>query len=495
MKQAMDAIPVVPATLPLSELSADSSVAETTSEKMTVQEVREAINEVAQARIKGTFDSIGEELALKEIQLKSGLSLATLRKQLAEASTVVPPVVTIEPGEITEDERELAKTLAHKPDLFKVFHDLYTELGLPCKQYITDAILMMLVARLLDHSTGHVFVGPSSSGKSELPKRGMELLDPTEIVGATSVSTKALYYLGDVGHKVLALGEIKNNTKGQDDDEVQMAARQLISDNRLVRQIVEPQEDGPPKMREIVTTGPATFTFSTTSLPDTFCDELVNRCYWIPADDSPETTAAVLKATSRKFTREGKSEQLDCEKSKATWRAFFKCQDRMPVLIPFAEQIEPSAVHTTARRLHNQILDYVQISALLHAGTRETEFVDGILYIVATKADYEKAYSVAERTVPRPAGTENIAEREDLLKLRAKFTEGLDEFGAADAERVLGVSRRSANRKLEALFKSGKLNKTGGKAGQRALYSILQKTTEQQLADDSLGLVHPSMLD
>lgn len=483
-------------TLPFSAISAAGGEAIIRLEKMSPEAARKAVAEMVAAKRSGKLDAIGVEAAIQDLHEKSGLKVSSLRAQFETElkSTEGKSEPVIEPVVITEYERELATTLGMKKDLFAEFHALYARMGLPCKQYVTDSILMMLVSRLLDHSTGHVFVGPSSSGKSELPKRGLEMLEPSEIVGATSVSTKALYYYGNIANKILALGEIKNNEKGQDDNETQMAARQLISDDKLVRDIVEPQEDGPPKITKIVTEGPATFTFSTTNEPESFCDELVNRCYWIPADDSPETTLGVLCAISRKFTEEGQAEQNNNEEAKDIWRAYFKCQVRQAVLVPFAPKIMPDAKFTTARRMYKLVLDYVQLSTMLHEATREHKIVDGTDYAIATKFDYEKAYELAQRNLPRPKGTENISEREDMLKLTAKYTESFDEFTVGDAESVLGVSKRTAGRKLEQLHRAGKLGKRGGKVGQRAEYWILQKTTEQQQAEDILGLVHPSKL-
>lgn len=483
-------------TLPPEAIAARGIDIDIQPEKMSPEDARKAVAEMVAARKNGKLDAIGVDAALQDLHGKTGIRASTLRAQFENElkSSDGGNEPTIEPVVITERERELAATLGAKKDLFAEFHALYIRMGLPCKQYITDSILMMLVSRLLDHSTGHVFTGPSSSGKSELPKRGLELLEPSEIVGATSVSAKALYYYGNIANKILALGEIKNNDKGQDDNETQMAARQLISEGRLARDIVEPQEEGPPKITQIVTEGPATFTFSTTHEPEKFCDELVNRCYWIPADDSPETTLSVLRATSRKYTEEGRAERTDNEDVKDIWRAYFKCQSKQAVLIPFAEAVMPDAKYTTARRLQKLVLDYVQLSALIHTATREHKIVDGVDYVIATKFDYEKAHELALRNLPRPQGTESIGEREDMLKLTARYRPGFDEFTVAEVEGVLGVSRRTAARKLEQLHRAGKLGKSGGKAGQRANYWILQKTTEQQQAEDTLGLVHPSKL-
>jgi hypothetical protein len=106
----------------------------------------------------------------------------------------------------------------------------------------------------------------------------------------------------------------------------------------------------------------------------------------------------------------------------------------------------------------------------------------------------EKAYELAQRNLPRPKGTEKISEREDMLKLSAKYTPMFDEFTVGDGESVFGISNRTSARKLEQLHRARKLGKSGGKAGQRANYWILQKTTEQLQAEDILGLVHPSKL-
>lgn len=463
--------------------------------KTDIDQVRLAVEEMAKVRRAGQLDDIGVEAALKALSKTHGLTLATLKNQLKTISKEhdskdepAKPVI-----EITEEERELAKTLSSKTDLFREFASLFEAMGKPCQQYIPDSILMMLNARLLDHSTGHVFVGPSSSGKSALPDFGRTLLDPSEIISATSASMNALYYLGDIEHRVVSFGEIKNNTKGQDDDAVQMAARQLISENQITRMSVETQADGPPKGITLVTKGPCVFTFSTTLGPETFCPELENRCYWIYADDSPETTARVLRAISRSYTEEGKTDQKNTEQADI-WRAFFKCQTSAAVLIPFAQKIEPNANFTAARRLSKLILDYVHLSAILHSGARQHKTINGVDHVIATKFDYEKAYELALRNMPRPQGSEDLSVREDMRKLQTHFKAGFDTFTVTDATRALGVSARQAARKLKALHESGRVGKQGGLNGQRGEYTLLQETSEQAKLNDVLGLIHPSIL-
>lgn len=453
---------------------------------MTPSEVREAVAKLAQQDL----DPVGRAKALADLKSESKLPKKHLEKQLAEeekrlkkekAPDQAPAII-----EISETDIELSETLLSCDDLYAEFNTSMKVWGYPVAQYFTDMILNLCVSRSLDHGTGWVFTGPSSSGKSDIPRTGLNLLPPEHKKVVTSASSKALYYIGDIKNKVLGFGEIKNRGD-EKDSEVQESCRQLISENQIVRVTVEPQEDGTVKSIEHVTVGPAAFTFSTTAEPSDFCDELVNRCFWIPADTSLDTNRSALSAIASKHTEEGVSAEIEAlrEAHSAKWRAFFKCLPTPRVVVPFAQSIIPSASSPSSKRLFKQVLDLVIISAQIHQKRRTAR--DGKIY--AGRDDYERAYVLAEKCCPLFEGSEKITTRQAYEELAKKYVPGFGEFNLKEAMAALSLPRSTTQDRLRDMKRLGWLEEVD-KSPKNKTYRLVQNPQKT-----SLGLVPPDQVE
>jgi energy-coupling factor transporter ATP-binding protein EcfA2 len=196
-------------------------------------------------------------------------------------------------------------------------------------------------ARLLPKSMGFVISGPSGSGKSGLVEMGALFLPPECVIRLTSVSDKALYYLGGIAHKYWLGGELRVLKIGEDDP-AQQVLRQLISENRISRMIVEKDDDG--KMCTVVhyTEGPAVFVMTTTSEFTAFHDEFVNRLSWIQTSDEAELTGDVLNAQAAAVAKVQDAHWKDrCELELKAWQEFHRRLKPYNVIIPFANEIVP----------------------------------------------------------------------------------------------------------------------------------------------------------
>ena len=219
------------------------------------------------------------------------------------------------------------------------------------------------------------------------------------VLTITSVSEQAFYYLGDLSGIYVKLGEVKPIKPG-DDDYRQEAERQLISENKITRIVVE-KESGKNARADKVTKGPCVLISSTTTEPASWNTEYVNRRSWIRSNDDEKTTAEVVKLQADRYKVPWKNSEDSNQLIWQKWQTFHRNLKFRFVYIPFADLIIPTSRHVTVRRLNNLLLMYVEISALFHQDSRETFSREGKDFLRATIADYRVAYDLLTENAPR----------------------------------------------------------------------------------------------
>ncbi len=248
---------------------------------------------------------------------------------------------------------------------------------------------------------GFVFSGPSASGKSEAVIKASNFLPPEVIITSTTFSEKSLYYLGSISGKYVVGGEIRIDEHGEDDP-VQQAFRQLISENRITRTVVEADESG--ELRSVVkeTAGPVSFTLTTTREQQEFNDEFANRLSWHSTSDDPNLTTAVLNAQAESAARppaskSKSSNDLEIE----AWQTYHRALKPINVVVPFAKQIVPNSREVTMRRLYPMVLNYIKALALMHQASRPMVENGSNPYLTADHEDYVNAYKLITENAPR----------------------------------------------------------------------------------------------
>jgi hypothetical protein len=382
-----------------------------------------------------------------------------------------------------------ANQVASSPNIFMEFHEALKR----CCNYVASADLAATVAithgsRLLPQSTGYIFHGASASGKSALIEKGAQFLPPESVARYTSYSNQALNYIGSLEHKYILGGELKTFRPG-DDDAFQQSFRQLISENRIGRVVVEQGPDGKFETREKVTRGPATFVMTTTRSQTSFNDEFVNRQSWCATSEDADTTSKVLTvqaATAESLPDE--SEELKFELEVQGWQKFHRDLKPDKVVIPFARNIQPTSRDVTARRLFPLLLNYVKVSCLLHQRTRETTNTGPRRFLVANRFDYEIAYRLIVANAPRSLDLVNEKGREVFGKIKEEFGVGdkAVEFSRAKVQTLLKLDKSAAKRFLADLKDAGCLAVVG-KDNLAFVYKVVSELPPKQ----DLGLIKP----
>ena len=384
-----------------------------------------------------------------------------------------------------------AKEIAEAPDIIESFKNVLHE----HKGYIADyttigTIIVSHHARLLSSSNGFLWDGASASGKSKLVNLAAEFLPPEDIIFATSCSNHAFDYIGDVSGKYIIGGELKLLKPGEDDP-WQQGFRQLISENMIIRLVVEKDENGNPVLVSRKSNGPAVFTMTTTAEATSFNDEFINRLSIAHTNDSELMTEKVLIEQARKAksipdaTKERKT-ILEIE----AWRQYHRNIKKLEVVIPFADEIILTTRAVTARRLLPLIFDYIRALALAHQANREINIQSG--YTLANVADYKITYKLITANAPRVSDPVADRGRQFYEKLKMQFPKPM-EFTRAQVQRKMNISQAQAGRFLRDLRDAGcisPIENKEGKAGKAYIYKIADELPDSQ----DFGLIHPDRL-
>lgn len=464
-------------------------------------EIKLALLELARTNTSG----IELDLALNQLHTTTTVKLKTLTAELAQIKTELDqqqarPELTEEQRAAQEQaEREKAtqqqewqqkverraKEIAASSDLVA---DLQAALkdchGYLASESLAGTILVSHGARLLPRSMGFVFSGPSSSGKSDGVIRASDCLPPEVVMTSTSFSEKSLYYLGSIAGKYILGGEIKADKPGEDDP-LQQAFRQLMSENKITRTTVEHDETG--KLVTVVheTSGPVVFTLTTTKELQEFNDEFANRLTWHATSDDPELTEAVLHAQAESATRPpGATPKSINDLEIEAWQTYHRNLKPLNVVVPYAKQIVPQSREVTIRRLYPMVLNYIKALALLHQASRPVVENGSNPYVVASLEEYQIAYKLITANAPRVLDILSKRDRDMYAKLSVTFA-GQD-FRKTQAQTFLKLTGSKAGRILKDLTDAGCLTVVPGQ-GKAYLYRL----ADGNLVLQDLGLIPP----
>lgn len=452
------------------------------------------------------LDELDLELALKALAKRSFVNFKTIKSiftsvQLAleeQNRPVLSPPPPPSADEIAANEaRELSKQqhaqrISARVKEISMTKDLIIEFQQSlyrCRGYIANTILAGVIlvshgSRLLSKSSGFLVGGASASGKSELIINAAGFLPPEVVITATSFSENALFYLGDIRHKYFVGGELKLPEPGEDDP-YQQALRQLISDNKIVRCIVEKNERG-----ELVnvlkeTQGPATFTLTTTAESNSFNDEFINRLSVVHTDDSEEMTAQILQEQAHRAAEQISAEQQqEIDDEVAAWQEYHRNLQPRKVAIPFAKSIVPTTNTVTMRRTYPMLLNYVRIFAILHQADRT---IDENGSICATLQDYINAFNLVTQIAPRVSDV--VSDKALVIRDKLKAYFGEEQFTRSEAQQLLKLSEPATQRFLRALSRSGCISSSGDR-GKSFKYQIEDVSPEKL----DFGFIKPDLV-
>lgn len=385
------------------------------------------------------------------------------------------------------------KQLQAATNLLPVFHSQLEAMGYICKETIAASIWLSHGSRLLPDSTAFYFSGSSASGKSAGLVRGAELLPPEIVMSITSMSEKALSYIGSMKNMYVMFGEMAPPVDGQDDF-IQRSVRQLLSENKITHCTVE-KADGKSNQQVIrITEGPCVMVGTTTKDPKSFNDELQNRAVWVPSDDSTEITSRVVASMARRAANPIQASDPQVELMKEVFQNFHQTLESLTVVIPFADRIRPQNDHVTVRRLYPMTLSLVKASALLHQHSRQQVVLNGTRAVEATVEDYKVAYRVLAAGAPRVLERCPKKAREvfDNVIKPAMKTEG-KALSTTQIQKMIKHPGSTVSRWLKDFVEAGLLVCLDAKWGKQNMYFLVEDGASEHLTQE-LGLVPPEQL-
>ena len=260
----------------------------------------------------------------------------------------------------------LAGGLLEAPDLLDRAVGAMESHGLVGETQNAKLLYLAATARLLPKPISPFVKGASSSGKSHLLERVVDLLPPDAYVNFTTVSPRFLAYsTHDLRHKIVLIYE----AGGMDDGIGAYVMRSLLSEGCLRIGTVDRGEDDGMEAREIVKEGPtALFTSTTRSMLD---GELETRALSLTTHDGPDQSRAIMRGAARRYTGDAPI-PADLGPFHALQRWLEHAGERR-VVIPFAPKLA-EVVPTMAMRIRRdfgKLLTLIAASAVLHQARRE----------------------------------------------------------------------------------------------------------------------------
>jgi hypothetical protein len=382
------------------------------------------------------------------------------------------------PPEIDQEAREI---LSAEGLVARVEADL-GRAGIVGETDLRLTLYFVATSRLLADPLHAIVQGESSSGKTFVVERIAKLLPEDHLVRATHMSPKALYYLSDLKHRFLVLGE-RARTEGPEIEDSTKALRELRSSGRLRAQVVGPNG----KLLTLDAEGPVASVETTTK--ETLFGEDANRCLLLSTEETEAQTRNILFAQAAAALGGETSDREDLFALHHAMQVALAEGAPHRVQIPFAWNLAARfpASRTEARRAHRMLLGLVEAIALLHRFQRA--LADG--RIVATVEDY----ALARRLLAKPlASSIGGALPDRIVRFFQEITEHYragDTFASVDLAAKLDIRPQRAGECLRALRDSGSVRLTERAKGPNpATWELVSST----LPEATFGLPEPEEL-
>lgn len=244
-------------------------------------------------------------------------------------------------------------------------------------------LLLTMITRLSSSPVSVVIKGSATAGKSFTLDTVLRYTPKSAFEFLSGMSEKAIIYAKlDLRHKMLCIGEFA----GLQNENGNAWLRQLLTEGHL-RYLVTGEDAGQGReAREIITEGPTGLIMTTTAMQLHPEDE--SRLLSLHIDDSPEHTAAVLKAQAMKAQgMVGPQPNADPWLALHDWIAAGPTEVVAPFFVALAMKVDPS--NGRMKRDFPKVLELVKAHALLHQASRD---VDAQGRVIATLADYEAVH-------------------------------------------------------------------------------------------------------
>jgi hypothetical protein len=239
----------------------------------------------------------------------------------------------------------------------------------------------------------------SAAGKTSLMDATLAFVPDEDQVRYSAMTGQSLYYMGqqNLKHKILAVAEEEGVAQAsyalkllQSDGSLRIAA--AGKNNGTGRQQTESYEVEGPVMMFLTTTAES---------PD---PELQNRCLTLHVNESPDQTAAIHARQRAAYTVDGRTTTTKRQQIVKLHQDAQRLLEPLPVVIPWADQLNFRHDQTRMRRDHAKYLSLIAAITLLHQHqrpkkTRRSSEGQEIEYLEATIEDAELANRLASEVM------------------------------------------------------------------------------------------------
>jgi len=274
---------------------------------------------------------------------------------------------------------EDARPVIEAGNVFARARDLMMARGYAGDGRHVQLLYAIVTSRLLQRPMCAFIKAPSSSGKSWLLNRMLELFPDEAYELKSGITPKAIAYgTSDLRHRALVIQE----ASGLQGKEGNLLVRTLISEGQI-RWEAAAVAGKRIRTREVVRPGPIAFVMTTTH--ERLHREDETRALSIELEDDREHTQRVLGSIAGRYAGTDSPAEVDV----APWHAYQRWLAMGPrqATIPFAAKLAARylANDNRSKRDFEQVLTAIAVSALMHQARRER---DEQGRIVATLDDY-----------------------------------------------------------------------------------------------------------
>jgi hypothetical protein len=388
------------------------------------------------------------------------------------------PWLDIAETEARERSREAwarCEGLARSEDIMARFAEDLAKAGVVGEEKAAKLLFLALTSRLFERPVSMILKGPSSGGKSYLVEKVLGFFPEAAYHVLTGMSERALIYDDEpIAHRFLVIYE----AAGLRGDFLLYAMRSLLSEGRLMYTTVEKTAEGL-RARTIEREGPTGLILTTTATR--IHDENENRHLSVEITDTPEQTAAILKAQARE---DAEAPELSAWHALQEWLVGAERRVAIPFAGTLAEMVPPSAMRL--RRDFPAILNLIRAHAVLHQASRERDAAGRVL---ATLADYAAVRELVADLVSQgveatvPPEVREIVERVRQLQRET----GRSFVSQADLRRTTKLGKATVSRRVEKAVDLGYLRNAEEQRGKKARLTLDEEMPEDRPVLPELG--------
>jgi hypothetical protein len=350
---------------------------------------------------------------------------------------------------------ERCKCLAQSDNVLGEFGRVLTARGVVGEERAAKLIYLALTTRFLTRPVSLAIKGPSSGGKSFLASEVLPFFPESAVYCLTAMSERALAYTdADLCHRFLVIFE----AAGISGDFASYLVRSLLSEGRLVYEVVEKTPDGL-RARRIEKSGPTGLLVTTTAVR--LHPENETRLLSLHVTDSQEQTRCVLLALAK-----GAEKPVDITPWVALQEWLQHAEHR--VVVPFANQLAEKTrpVSVRLRRDFGAVLSLIKAHAILQQSKRQRDENGAV---IATLDDYAAVCELVGTIVAEGIeATVSKNVRETVEGIRRILGDGAEEVSLSALATALKLDKSSTSRRVADSIHLGFIKNLEEKKGRPA---------------------------